>query len=394
MSEREFDITVWGASGFTGRFIVEELMTIYPEYTIAVAGRNALRTLNNLKNHSAALKSLVEGNKLRCFECELGDAKRLGAMAASSRVVISAAGPFQLIGMPVVDACVANGAHYVDITGEPSFVELVHQKHHVAAAKAGLSIITCCGFDCIPSDLSIHQIRKELPNVKRIEGFVSSDAVGNNTGTLFTAVASLRMAGKGELKNLRSSSIRKPLPKLGFKPKSMFYEKRVPNHWCLVFAGADGTIVRNSQIERLPEQPIEVGLFFAFPSVLVAIAMVWVALVIFVVAKFPSLEFLLRKYPGFFTLGVFSDSASPEALAKKKGRWDFIITLHDASIRKAEITMPDPGYAATSRMVVAAAVQCLRCPDIARGAVTTATAFGDTDFLQMLKKRDIVFTLH
>lgn len=89
-----------------------------------------------------------------------------------------------------MDACVATGTSYCDITGEPLFVERCYVTHHEAAKKKNIAIVNCCGFDCIPTDLSVMQIRKQVPNVSKIEGFLRSNAHGN-VGTLFTAVDGL-----------------------------------------------------------------------------------------------------------------------------------------------------------------------------------------------------------
>ncbi len=73
---------------------------------------------------------------------------------------------------------VQTGTCYVDITGEPLFVERVYQAHHQEAVKTGISIVTCCGFDCVPSDISISEIRKQVPDVTKIDGFLRSNAHG------------------------------------------------------------------------------------------------------------------------------------------------------------------------------------------------------------------------
>lgn len=77
----------------------------------------------------------------------------MDSITSQTRVVISTAGPFALIGTPVVEAAVRGGAHYVDITGETPWVKEMIAAHHEAAAAKGLRIVPCCGFDSIPFDL-------------------------------------------------------------------------------------------------------------------------------------------------------------------------------------------------------------------------------------------------
>jgi short subunit dehydrogenase-like uncharacterized protein len=76
-------------------------------------------------------------------------------MARRSRVVISAAGPFRFLGEPVVEACIRAGAHYLDISGEPEFIEAVELRHGRAAEAAGVTCVSSCGVDSVPADVGL-----------------------------------------------------------------------------------------------------------------------------------------------------------------------------------------------------------------------------------------------
>ena len=84
---------------------------------------------------------------------DAADAKALDALAAQTAVVLSTAGPFALYGSALVAACVKQGCHYVDITGEAPWMRELIDRHHVQAARDATRIIPCCGFDSVPSDL-------------------------------------------------------------------------------------------------------------------------------------------------------------------------------------------------------------------------------------------------
>jgi short subunit dehydrogenase-like uncharacterized protein len=167
---RPFDVIVYGASGYTGRWIVEELLAARSsKERIAVAGRSAARVREALASHTPGLTSLLSDycreqkiSEIPVFECDSNNPASLEAMTSQAVVVISAAGPFNQFGMPLVDACVKTNTNYVDITGEPLFVERTHQSHHAAALKKNISIVNCCGFDCVPSDISVLEIQKVL----------------------------------------------------------------------------------------------------------------------------------------------------------------------------------------------------------------------------------------
>lgn len=323
---RKYDVVVYGASGYTGRWIVEELLASRSTETVAVAGRSASRLRQTLSHHSPRLTQLIATyckehglDFLPILECDSGDAASLEAMAESARVVIAAAGPFNIVGMPVVDACVKFGAHYVDISGEPLFVERVYVAHNGEAKKRGVTIVNCCGFDCIPSDIAINEIRRHVPNVARIEGFLSSNAHGN-TGTLFTAVDGIRSSGA--LAQLRRNS---PRPKLSlassFKPRTLFRHPQAG--YCLLFPGADPTIVRNSQVERKERfgvEPVEIGLYFSTKSLLVLVVVMWIGLVIFLASRIRAFEALLRRAPRLFTFGLFAEEPDPASLKHKTAK--------------------------------------------------------------------------
>jgi short subunit dehydrogenase-like uncharacterized protein len=137
-----FDIVIFGASGFTGRQAAAYLAAKAPPgLRWAIAGRNRQR-LEALKLSTDILVA------------DSTDYGSIDAMASQTRIVVSTAGPFARYGSPVVAACVQRGTHYVDITGETSWIETLIPQHHMRAAEERVRIVPCCGFDSVPSDLS------------------------------------------------------------------------------------------------------------------------------------------------------------------------------------------------------------------------------------------------
>jgi len=395
--ERQYDIVVFGASGFTGRWIVEELLTQYPDKKVCLAGRNAERTKKAVLNHSSTSAGVVREHlakhgleSLPVIEVDAKNKAGLKEMAKQTHVVIGAAGPFLSVGQDLVEACVDAGTAYCDISGEPLFVELVYQKYHEKAKAANVPVVNCCGFDCVPSDIVVDKILKEDDSVTRIEGFLSTDATNNNTGTLFTAIESVKRMH--ELRALRKKSQR---PRLTldkpYKPKTMYYEKRV-GAYALVFSGADSTILRHSQIERKEasgRKPVQIGLWMTSKSLIVFMVIIWVGLVIYLASRFPVIESLVRKYPSYATLGIFGDP-SVEQLKTKSCQWEFFYSSDGNNKRQALMRLPDPGYAGTSIIVAACAVQLLENrKSIPSGCITSASAFGSTKLLERLLERGI-----
>jgi short subunit dehydrogenase-like uncharacterized protein len=141
MTDRKYDIVLYGASGFTGRQTVEYCRQFAPPgMRWAIAGRNRAK-LDSV--NSAGVDVVV---------ADAQDDAALDDLARQSRVIASTAGPFGLYGTKLVAACVHNRAHYCDITGETPWIRQLIDRHHTQAAADGTRIVPGCGFDSIPSD--------------------------------------------------------------------------------------------------------------------------------------------------------------------------------------------------------------------------------------------------
>ena len=149
-STRPFDVVLYGATGFVGQqtvaYFAQSPAVKANGLRWAIAGRNAAK-LEQVKRATPGAENAG------VIVAAADDAKALNALAKNSRVVLSTAGPFALYGSELVAACVQQGAHYVDITGETPWAASMIAQHHDAALKNGTRIIPFCGFDSIPSDL-------------------------------------------------------------------------------------------------------------------------------------------------------------------------------------------------------------------------------------------------
>jgi short subunit dehydrogenase-like uncharacterized protein len=162
---REFDLIVFGATGFVGKLTAGYLRGAAPAGArIALAGRSA--------DKLAAVWGLVVADTT--------DQKSMDALAARTTAVITTVGPYLRYGMPMVAACAQAGTHYADLTGEPLFIRDAIDSYHDEAARTGAKIVNSCGYDSVPSDLSVYQLYRR--------------SVADNTGELgdTTLVATLR----------------------------------------------------------------------------------------------------------------------------------------------------------------------------------------------------------
>lgn len=184
---REFDLVLFGATGFTGALTAEYLARHAPAGTRwAIAGRD----LDRLRAIAARLVPLNAGAPpVGVIRADSGDWPSLASLAESSRVVASTVGPFMTHGAPLVGACAQAGTDYLDIAGEPEFVDRMWLAHHATASRRGARLVHACGFDAVPHDLGVWFTLRQLPEGQplSIAGFVRAHA-SFSAGTYHSAV--------------------------------------------------------------------------------------------------------------------------------------------------------------------------------------------------------------
>ena len=149
---REFDIVLYGATGFVGKLTAEYLARAGGDARIALAGRSTERLL-------AVRETLGESaQSWPVLAADAASPSSLNEMAARSQVVMTTVGPYSRYGMPLVASCAAAGTDYADLTGEAMFIRESIDLYHKQAADTGARIVHCCGFDSIPSDLSVYAL--------------------------------------------------------------------------------------------------------------------------------------------------------------------------------------------------------------------------------------------
>jgi len=155
---RDFHLIVWGATGFTGKLVVEYLLGRYGingDLHWAIAGRS--------KSKLEALKDELggEAGELTALTADSHDSQSLNTLASQAHVIISTVGPYAKYGSELVAACVENGTHYCDLAGEVQWMRKMIDLHEAAAKKSGARIVHACGFDSIPSDMGVYYLQQE-----------------------------------------------------------------------------------------------------------------------------------------------------------------------------------------------------------------------------------------
>ncbi|KAF8054984.1 Sccpdh [Scenedesmus sp. PABB004] len=378
---REFDVVVFGATGFTGQRVLEEALRALPPSTrLAVAGRSAASL-------SALAQRLAAPGRLQVIGgVQASDDAALAAMAARTRLLLNCAGPFRELGGGVFAACAAAGTDYLDICGEPEFIERMALRHGAAAAASGAVMASAAGFDSLPADMGALMVSREFvpPAVPGAVEAVITLAPGPGGTSIHYATWAAAVQGMGsvaELRRLRGEARRaglNPPPRLlGPRPKAPegpTWDARL-GLYTLPFPGADASVVRRTQsaLAAAGEPAVHFTARFTVPSAWAAVQFVfWAGLVFSTLCKAAWGRALLLRFPGFFSRGLVTHAGPSEAqMAATTTTLDFFAAgwsappppgvapgAPDRAVH-AQVTLGDPGYRCTAVMLVAAAATLL-----------------------------------
>jgi short subunit dehydrogenase-like uncharacterized protein len=198
-TDREFEIVLWGATGYTGRLVAERLATEPATRSLrwALAGRDRAK----LEGVRAALAAAAP--HVASLPILLGDAaepRSLAAIAARTRVVCTTVGPYAKYGSELVAACVRAGTHTCDLTGELPWIRRMIDAHHEAARATGARIVHCCGFDSVPSDLGVWMLHDAMrasgQQLARVDAFFGESSGGVSGGTVASLLGVVEEASR------------------------------------------------------------------------------------------------------------------------------------------------------------------------------------------------------
>jgi len=381
-SERKYDIVIFGATGFTGGLTAEYLAEHAPrELTWAVAGRSEAKLRDvqqRLSSRACPPDSIVVA--------DISDEASIRAMARSTRVLTTTVGPFDELGEPIVRACVEEGTDYLDITGEPQFVDRTIERYDAEARERGVKIVSCCGFDSIPHDLGVLFTVERLPRgvPLKIEGFVRSRGTfsGGTWHSAIRAFGQAREYARSRKKAPRQDGERRVR---GVRP-AVHYEKEI-GAWACPLPTIDPQVVLRSA--RLLD---EYGPDFTYghyvrvkrlPTLVAGVAAVGT---LFALAQLPPTRSLLLKVKDR------GEGPSEEQRARSWFRVTFLARAGGRTLL-TEVAGGDPGYTETSKMLAESAL-CLalereRTPELT-GVITPAAAMG-RPLIERLERAGITF---
>ena len=381
MADRQYDIVVFGATGFTGGLTSEYLARHADGTRWALAGRNRrkLEDVRSRLGESAADVPLIEA--------DVNDPAALRSLAESTKVVITTVGPYIHYGEPLVAACAAAGTDYVDLTGELEFVDLMWLRYNDQATASGARIVHSCGFDSIPYDLGALFAVKQLPESVpiKLEGFVR--AGGQPSGGTFHSAVHI-MARLGESRKVARERRAKEARPEGRRVRGVSgrpHDDAVAGGWVVPFPTIDPqTVLRSARALDRYGPDFSYSHYLVVKNLPLAIGLGAGAATLIGLAQLPPTRNLLLKWkdPG--------EGPTPEQ--REKG-WFKVRMVGDAGEERviAEVSGGDPGYGETSKMLAESAL-CLahdELPETA-GQVTPAVAMGDA-LIDRLQRAGIRF---
>jgi short subunit dehydrogenase-like uncharacterized protein len=384
---RRYDLVLFGATGFTGGLTAEYLAAHAPEGTRwALVGRNRAK-LDEVAARLAAAASEVPTPDI--LEADAGDRDALREIAEATRVVVTTVGPYALYGEPLVAACAAAGTDYVDLTGEPEFVDRTWVEHHAEAERNGARLVHCCGFDSIPHDLGAYFTVMQLPEgvPLAVNGYVRSNA-GFSGGTFHSAINGFGRA-RQTLSAAKERRLAEPRPngrQIHSGPARIGRNERLGG-WTVPLPTIDGAIIRRSAatLDRY-------GPDFTYGHHMVAKHLPTVAVIAagvgtgFGLAQLPPTRKLLLK--------MKTPGEGPSE-AKREKSWFKVVFVGEGGGKRVvtEVSGGDPGYSETSKMLAESGL-CLAFDDLPErsGQLTTTVAMGEA-LLERLQKAGISFRL-
>ncbi len=371
-ASRPFDVVLFGATGFTGGLTAEYLAAHVPASArLALAGRN-LSKIESVRDRLAAANPAMADVTL--LHADVTEPATLTQVAQSARVVMSTVGPYLEHGEPLVAACAAAGTDYVDLTGEPEFVDRMYLAHHETAVSTGARLVHACGFDSIPHDLGVLFTVAQLPsNVPvTVRGVVRTNASFSG-GTLHSALAQLSRLGP--MRQAASARRRREVPPRGRRVRALIgrpQRDRDLDTWLIPLPTIDPDVVRRSALARDDYGPDFTYTHYAGVrrATTVAGSVLGFAAALGAV-QVPALRRAIgRRIP---------QGEGPSAQRRERTRFtvDFIGEGGGQTVH-TRVSGGDPGYTETATMLAESAL-CLAFDDNppTAGQVTTAAAMGE-----------------
>ncbi len=385
--KKEFNIIVFGASGFTGRLVAEYLHQQYGQdkgVRWAMAGRNETK-LAQVRDEIGAPSDtpLVIG--------DTQDPASIRAMVARADVILTTVGPYQLYGSDLVAACAELGVDYVDLSGEPLWMYDMIEKYDAQARKTGARIVHSCGFDSLPFDLGVLFLQNAakaefgsvVPRVRCRVRAMDGEFSGGTAASFTTSMARLEKEPEIFTRMINPFSLT-----MGFEGPDQpidnkVYEDELLGAWVAPFFMAAINTKNVHRSNALMGHPY--GENFLYDEMMVAGSGEEGKAIAEMIASVNPIAGEDMPQPG----------EGPSKEKRENGSYDvlFIGEMPDGQLIKASVTGDmDPGYGSTSKMLAESAICLVQdCADTSGGIFTSAPAMGEKLITRLVANAGIIF---
>ena len=388
MSDREFDVVIFGASGYTGKLVAEYMHDQYGnDHSIkyAIAGRNIEKLLE-------VKKDLRLNEDISILEVDSSNLDSLDKMTRSARCILTTVGPYQLYGSKLVESSARNGTDYVDLTGEPGWMYEMINAHKETAQKSGARIVFSCGFDSIPFDLGVYFVQnaarekfgKPAPHVRGRVKAMNGEFSGGTIASLGATMSTLKE--KPELIKVLANPF--SLTE-GFEGPSQLDDSKPlldekMNMWLSPFVMAPINTKNIHRSNALLDQAY--GEDFCYDEMMIA-------------GEGDEGEQMAKAMSSGNPMGgdnLPQPGEGPSKESREKGNYDilFFADLEEKSIEARVTGDMDPGYGSTSKMIAESALCLVQdCSNLAGGMYTPAPSMGEKLIDRLIKKAGLTFDI-
>ena len=388
MSDKEFDVVIFGASGYTGKLVAEYMHDQYgndQSIKYAIAGRNTEKLLE-------VKKDLNLNEDITILEVDSTDLDSLDKMTTSAKCILTTVGPYQLYGSKLVESCAKNGTDYVDLTGEPGWMYEMINAHKETAQKSGARLVFSCGFDSIPFDLGVYFLQnaakekfgKPAPHVRGRVKAMNGEFSGGTIASLGATMSTLKE--KPELIKVLANPF--SLTE-GFEGPSQLDDSKPlldekMNMWLAPFVMAPINTKNIHRSNALFDHAY--GKEFCYDEMMIA-------------GEGDEGEQMAKAMSSGNPMGgdnLPQPGEGPSKESREQGNYDvlFFADLDGGSIGARVTGDMDPGYGSTSKMIAESALCLIQdCSDLAGGIYTPAPSMGEKLIDRLIKKAGLTFDI-
>jgi len=388
MSDREFDVVIFGASGYTGKLVAEYMHDQYGDdqsIKYAIAGRNTEKLLE-------VKKDLNLNEDITILEVNSTDLDSLEKMTTSAKCILTTVGPYQLYGSKLVESCAKNGTDYVDLTGEPGWMYEMINAHKETAQKSGARLVFSCGFDSIPFDLGVYFVQnaakekfgKPAPHVRGRVKAMNGEFSGGTIASLGATMSTLKE--KPELIKVLANPF--SLTE-GFEGPSQLDDSKPlldekMNMWLAPFVMAPINTKNIHRSNALLDHAY--GKDFCYDEMMIA-------------GEGDEGEQIAKAMSSGNPMGgdnVPQPGEGPSKESREQGNYDvlFFADLEEGSIGARVTGDMDPGYGSTSKMIAESALCLVQdCSNLEGGIYTPAPSMGEKLIDRLIKKAGLTFDI-